>query len=128
MSTESVMLSNHLNLCLLLLLFPSIFPSIGVFFKDLDVHIRWPKYWNFSFNISPSSEHSGLSSLSTDWFHLLVVQGILKSLLQHHNSKASILRCSAFYGPTLTSVHLIPGLGRSPGGGHGNPLQYSCLE
>ena len=96
MSMESVMPSHHLILCLCLHL-PSIFPSIRVFTCELVLHIRWPKYWHFSFSISPSNEYSGLISFRMDWFFLLAVQGILKSLLPHHSSKASILRCSAFY-------------------------------
>ena len=97
MSIESVMPSNHLILCRLLLLLPSIFPSIRVFSNESDLRIRWPKYWSFSFNISPSNEHPGLISFRMDWFDLLAVQGTLKSLLQHHSSKASILWCSAFF-------------------------------
>ena len=88
--------SNHLILCRPLLLPPSIFPSIRVFSND-SVHIRWPKDWSFNFNISPSNEHSGLISFRMDWLDLLAVQGTLKSLLQHHSSKASILRCSTFF-------------------------------
>ena len=95
MSTESVMPSNHLILCRPLLLPPLIFPSIRVFSNELVLHIRWPKYWSFSFSISPSNEYSGLISFRTDWFDLLAVQGTLKSLLQHHSSKASILQHSA---------------------------------
>ena len=90
MSIESVMPSNHLILCRPLLL-PSIFPSIRVFSKESALHIRWPKYWSFSFNISSSNEHPGLISFRMDWLDLLAVQGTLKSLLQHHSSKASIL-------------------------------------
>ena len=97
MSIELVMLSNHLILCHPLLLLPSIFPSIRVFSNESAVRIRWPKYWSFSFNISPSNEHSGLISFRMDWLGLLAVQGTLESLLQHHSSKASILRCSAFF-------------------------------
>ena len=97
MSIESVMPSNHLILCRPLLLLPSIFPSIGVFYNESVLHIRWPKYWSFSFNISPSSEHPGLISFRMDWLGLLAVQGTLKSLLQHYSSKASILQCSAFF-------------------------------
>ena len=97
MSTESVMPSNHHILCRPLLLLPSIFPSIRNFFNESALHIRWPKYWSFSFNISPSNEHPGLVSFRMDWLDLLAVQGTLKSLLQHHSSKASILRCSAFF-------------------------------
>ena len=91
MSIESVMPSNHLILCCPLLLLPSIFPSIRVFSNESVLHIRWPKYWSFSFNISPSNEYSGLISFRVDWSDLLAVQGTLKSLLQHHSSKASIL-------------------------------------
>ena len=97
MSIESVMPSNHLILCHPLLFLPSIFPSIRVFSNESVLHIRWPKYWSFSFSISPSSEYSGLISFRTDWFELLAVQGTLKSLLYYHNSKASILRHSAFF-------------------------------
>ena len=89
--------SNHLILCRPLLLLPSIFPSIRVFSNESALHIWWPKYWSFSFNISPSNEHSGLISFRMDWFDLLAVPGTLKSLLQHHSSKASILRHSAFF-------------------------------
>ena len=96
-STESVMLSNHLILCRPLLLPPSIFPSIRMFTNETALRIRWPKYWSFSFNISPSNEHSGRISFRIDWLDLLAVQGTLKSLLQHHDSKASIPRCSAFF-------------------------------
>ena len=96
MPIESVMPSNHLILCHPLLLLPSIFPSIKVFSNESAVHIRWPKYWSFSFNISPSNEHPGLISFRIDWLNLLAVQGTLKSLLQHHSSKASILQHSAF--------------------------------
>ena len=93
MSIESVMPSNHLILCCPLLLLPSIFPSFRVFSNELVLHIRWPKYWGFSFNISPSDEHSGLISFRMDCLALLEVQGTLKSLLQHHSSKASVLQC-----------------------------------
>jgi len=96
MSIESLMPSNYLILYPALLLLPSIFPSIRVFFNESFLHIRWPKYWSIMFNISPSNEHSGLI-FRIDWFDLLAVQGTLKSLLQHHSSKASILRCSAFF-------------------------------
>ena len=96
MSIESVMPSNHLILCRPLLLLPSIFPSIRVFSNELVLHMRWPKYWSFSFNISPSNEHSGLISFRMNWLDLLAGQGTLKSLLQYHSSKASILRHSAF--------------------------------
>ena len=97
MSVKSVMPSNHLILCPPLLLLPAIFPSIRVFSNESVLQIRWPKYWSFSFNISPSSEYSGLISFRMDWWDLLAVQGTLKSLLQHHSSKASILLCSAFF-------------------------------
>ena len=97
MSIELVMPSSHLSLCHPLLLQPSIFPCIRVFFKESVLHIRWPKYWSFSFGISPSNEHPGLISFRMDWLDLLAVQGTLKSLLQHHSSKASILQCSAFF-------------------------------
>ena len=96
MSIESVMASNHLILCCLLLLLPSIFPSIRVFSNEL-VYIRWAKYWSFTFSISPSNEYSGLISFRMDWLDLLAIQGTLKSLLQHHSSKASVLQCSAFF-------------------------------
>ena len=97
MSIELVMPSNHLILCQPLLLPPSIFPSIRVFANESALPIRWPKYWSFSLNISPSNEHSGLISFRMDWLDLLAVQGTLKSLLQHHSSKASILQHSAFF-------------------------------
>ena len=102
-SIESVMPSNHLILCRPLLLWPSIFPSIRVFSNESILCIRWPKYWSFSFSISPSNEYSGLISFRRDWLGLLAVQGTLKSLLQHHSSKASIL--GFLYSPTLTSIH-----------------------
>ena len=105
LSIESVMPSNHLILCRPLLLLPSIFPSSKVFSNELVLHIKWPKYWSFSFNISPSNEHPGLISLRMDWLDLLEVQGTLKSLLQHHSSKASILRHSAFFIVQLTCIH-----------------------
>ena len=97
MSIELVMPSNHLILCRPLLLLPSIFPSIRVFSNESALCIRHPKYWSFSFSISPSNEYSGLISFRIDWFDLLVVQGTLKSLLQHHSSKPSIFQCSAFF-------------------------------
>ena len=105
MSIESVMPSNHLLLCCPLLLLLSTFPNIRVFSKESVLQIRWPKYRSFSFSISPSNEYSGLISFRMDWLDLLAVQGTLKSLLQHHSSKASILRHSALYGPTLTSIN-----------------------
>ena len=97
MSIQSVMQSNHLILCCPLLLLPSIFHSIRVFSTESVICIRWPKYWSFRFSISPSSEYSGLIFFRIDWFDLLAVQGTLKSLLQHHSSKASILQCSTFF-------------------------------
>jgi len=138
--SESVMLFKHLIPgCLLLLLqSQSIFPSNRIFSHQSVLCIIWPKYCCFSFSIRPSNECSGLISFRIDWFDLLVVQEALKSLLQHHSTKASILQCfwafvfcgsagkeSACNAGDLGSV---PGLGRSPGGGHGNPLQCSCLE
>ena len=96
-SIELVMPSSNLILCRPLLLLPSIFPSIRVFSNESALYIRWPKYWSVSFNTSPSNEYSGLISFRMDWLNLLAVQGTLKSLLQHHSSKASILRCSAFF-------------------------------
>ena len=109
MSIESVMPSNHLILCHPLLLLPSIFPSIRVFSNESALCIRWPKYWSLSFNISPSSEYSGLISLRTDWLDLLVVQETLKSLLQHHSSKASILQHSAFFIVQLSYPYMTTG-------------------
>ena len=97
MSVKPVMLSNHLILCHTLLLLPSIFPSIEVFSNESALHISWPKYWSFSFSISPFNEYSGLISFSIDWLDLLAVQGTLKNLLQHHSLKASVLQCSAFF-------------------------------
>ena len=104
LSIESLMPSNHFILCRPLLLPPSIFPSIWVFSNEAALRIRWPKYWSFSFNISPSNEYSGLISFRVDWFDLLVVQGTLKNLLQHHNTKASILQCSAFFMVQLSII------------------------
>ena len=104
MSIESVMPSSRLILCHPLLLLPSIFPSIRVFSNESAPRMRWPKDWSFSFNISPSNKHSGLISFRMPWLDLLAVQVTLKSLLQHHSSKASILQYSALYGPTLTSI------------------------
>ena len=137
--------SSHLILCCPLLLLPPIPPSIRVFSNESALHVRWPKYWSFSFNISPSSEHSGLI-FRMDNLDLLAVQGTLKSLLQHHSSKASILRHSAFFIVQLSHPYMTTGktiaLTRQTfvgkvmsllfnilvGEGHGNPLQYSCLE
>ena len=104
MSIELVMPSSHLSLCHPLLLLPPIPPSIRVFSNESTLHMRWPKYWSFSFSIIPSKEHPGLISFRMDWLDLLAVQGTLKSLLQHHSSKASILQCF-LYSSTLTSIH-----------------------
>ena len=109
MSIELLMLYNHLILCRSLLLLPSIFPSIRVFSNESVLSIRWPQYWSFSFNISPSNEHPGLISFRMDWMDLLAVQGTLKSLLQHHSSKASILRCSAFFTAQLSHPYMTTG-------------------
>ena len=109
MSIESVMPSNHLILCRPLLLLSSIFPSIRVFSNESALCIRWPKYWSFSFNISPSDEHQGLISFRMDWLDLLAVQGTLKSLLQHHSSKASILLPSAFFIVQLSHPYMTTG-------------------
>ena len=109
MSIESVMPSNHLGLCRPLLLLPSIFRSIRVFSNASALYIRWLNYWSFSFNISPSSEHPGLISLRMDWLDLLAVQGTLKSLLQHHSSKTSILGCSAFFTVQLSHPYMTTG-------------------
>ena len=108
-STESVMPSNHLILYCALLLLPLIFPSIRVFSNESVLRIRWPNYWSFSFNISPSNEYSGLISFRMDWLDLLVVAGTLKSLLQHHSLKASILQCSAFFTVQLSHPYMITG-------------------
>ena len=109
MSIESVMPSNHLILCCPLLLLPPIPSSIRVFTNESALCTSWPKYWSFSFNISPSSKHSGLICFRTDWLDLLAVQGNLKSLLQHHSSKASILRCSAFFTVQLSHLYVTTG-------------------
>ena len=109
MSIKLVMPSNHLILCHPLLLLPSVFPSIRVFSNETALHIRWPKYWSFSFSISPSSEHPGLISFRMDWLDLLAVQGTLKSLLQHHSSKASILQHSAFVTVQLSHPYMTTG-------------------
>ena len=147
--------SNHLIFCGPLLLLTSIFPSIRVFSNESALRIRCPKHWSFSFSIRPTNEHPGLISFRMNWLDLLAAQGTLKSLLQHHSSKASILQCSVFFILQLSHPYMttgktialtrwtfvdkvmslllgdlgsIPGLGRSPGEGHGNPLQYFCLE
>ena len=109
MSIQLVMPSNHLILCRPLLLPPSIFPSIRIFSSESVLHIRWPKYWSFSFSISPSNEYSRLISFRMDWLDLLAVQGTLNSLLQHHSSKASLLRCSAFFVVQLSHQYMTTG-------------------
>ena len=109
MSIKSMMPYSHLILCCPLLLLPSIFPSIRVFSNESALHIRWPKYWNFSFNISPSNEHPGLISFRMEWLDLLAVQGTLKSLLQHHSSRASILQRSAFFTVQLSHPYMTTG-------------------
>ena len=125
MSIKLVMPSSHLILYRPLLLLPPIPPSIRVFSNESTLRMRWPKYWSFSFNISPSNEHPGLISFRMDWLDLLGVQGTLKSLLQHHSSKASILRRSAFFTVNCpASVYSVSSFKVS----NGTPLQYSCLE
>ena len=109
MSIESVMPSNHLILCHPLLLLPSIFPSIRVFSNESALRIRWPEYWSFSFNISPSNEHPGVISFRMDWLDLLSVQGTLKNLLQHHSSKTSVLQWSAFFTVQLSHPYMTTG-------------------
>ena len=109
MSIKSVMPSNHLTHCHPILLLPSMSPIIRVFSHEWALHIRWPKYWSFSFNISPSNEYSGMISFRMDWLDLLAVQGTLKSLLQHHSSKASILQCSAFFIVQLSHPYITTG-------------------
>ena len=109
MSNESVMPSSHLILCHPLLLLPPIPPNIRVFSNESNLHMRWPKYWSFSFSISPSNEHPGLISFRMDWLDLLAVQRTLKSLLQHHSSKASILQCSAFFTVQLSHPYMTTG-------------------
>ena len=113
MSIESVMPSNYLILCRPFLLLPSLFPSIRVFSSELTLHIRWPKYWSFSFTVSPSNEYSELVSFRIYWFNLLAVQGTLKSLLQHHSSKASILQHSAFFVVQLSQPYMTTGKNHS---------------
>ena len=109
MYIELLMPSNHLILCHLLLFMPPILPSIRVFSNESALRIRWPKYWSFSFSISPSNEHPGLMIFRMDWLDLLAVQGTLKSLLQHHSSKASILQCSAFFIVQLSHPYMTTG-------------------
>ena len=109
MSIESVMPSSYLILCHTLLFLPPIPPSIRVFFKESTLHMRWPKYLSFSFSVNPSNEHPGLISFRMDWFDLLAVQGTLKNLLQHHSSKASVLRRSAFFTVQLSHAYTTTG-------------------
>ena len=131
-SLESVMPSSHLILCHPLLLLLSIFPSIRVFSNESVLHIKWSKYWSFRFNISPSNEYSGLISLRMDWLDLLAVQGTLKSLLQHHSSKASILQCSAFFIVQLSHPYMTAGktiaLTRQNFVGKVTPLLFNMLS
>ena len=129
MSIESVMPSNHLILCCPLLFPPSISPSVRVFSSESVLHIRWPKDWSFSFSISPSNEYSGLIPFRIDWFDLLAVQGTLKSLLQHHSSKASILRCSAFFTVHLSHPYMTTGktIALTRQTFVGKVMLYSCL-
>ena len=122
MSIESVMPSKHLILCHPLVLLPSIFPSIRVFSSESVLHIRWPKYWSFSFSISLSNEYSGLISFRMDWLDLLAVQGTLKSLLQHHSSKPSILQCSAFFMVQLSHPYM------TTGKNHRFDYMHFCLQ
>ena len=123
-SIESMKLSNQLKLCFPLLFLPPIFPSIRIFPSEIPLFIRWLKYWSFRFSISASNEYSGLISSRTDWFDLLSVQGMLKSLLKHHSSNTLIL----WNPPAMWKTWSIPGLGRSPRERNGYPLQYSGLE
>ena len=131
MSIESVMPSNHLILCHLLLLLPSILPSMRVFSSELALHIRGPKYWSFCFSISPSNEYSGLISFRINWFDLLAVQRTLKSLLQHHSSKASFLQCSAYIIVQFSHLYMTTGksiaLTRWSFGGKVMPLLFNML-
>ena len=127
MSIESVMPSNHLILCHHLLLLPSIFPSIRVFSNESAHRMRWPKYWGFSFSISPSNKYSRLISFMIDWFYFLAVQGTLKSLLQHHSSIASILRCSAFFVVQLSHSYMTTGKTIALTAAAADKLLQSCL-
>ena len=113
MSIESVVSSNYLILCHPLLLLPSIFPSIRIFSSESTLCVRWPKYWSFSFSISPSNEHPGMTSFRMDWLDLLALQGTLKNLFQHHSSKASILWCSAFFIDKLSQPYMTTGKNHS---------------
>ena len=125
MSTESLMPSNHLILCHPPLLLPSIFSNIRVFSSESVLCIRWPKYWSFRFSISPSNEYAGFTSFRIDWFSLFAVQGTLKNLLQHHNSKASILRCSAFFMVQLSHLHMT--IGKSIAFNYTDLYRQRCL-
>ena len=127
MSIKSVMPSNHLLLCRPLLLLPSILPSIRVFFSESALCIRWPKYWSFSFSISPSNEYSGLISFRMDWLDLLAVQGTLKSLLQHHTSESSILQHSAFFIVQLSQTYMATGKTMALTEGPSLAKQYLCF-
>ena len=132
MSIELVVPSSHLFLCRLLLLLPTISPSIRVFSSESTLRMRWPKYWSFSFSISPSIEHPGLICFRMDWLDLLAVQGTLKSLLQHHSSKASILQCSAFFIVQLSHPYMTTGktiaLTRQTFVGKVMPLLFNMLS
>ena len=130
MSFELMMKSNYLILCHSFLLLPSIFPSIRVFFNESALNVRWPKYWSFSFSISPYNKYSGLIFFRIDWFDFLAVQGTLKSLLQHHNSKASVLQCLAFFMVQLSHPYMATGkttaLSRWTFVGKVMPLLFIC--
>ena len=128
MSIESVMPSNHLIVCCPLLLLLSIFPSIRVFSNESVLHIRWPKYWSFNFSISPSNEYSGLIAFRMDWLDLLVVQGTLKRLLQHHSSKASILRYSAFFLAVVQSLSHVRCFVNPWTAAHRAPLSFTASQ
>ena len=132
MSIESAMPSNHLSLCRHLFLLPSIFPNIRVFSNESALRIRWPMYWSFNFSICPSNEYSGLISFRIDWFDFLAVQGTLKSLLQHHSPKASILQLSAFFIVQLSHPYMTPGktiaLNRQTFVGKVMPLLFNMLS
>ena len=134
MSIESLMPSNHLVFSRSLLLLPSVFPSIRFFSSELTLCLRWPNYWSLSFSIRTSNEYLELISLRIDWFDLLAVQRILKSLLQHHSWKESVLQCSTFFMVQLSHPYMTTGknialtIWNFVGKGNGNPLQYSCLE
>ena len=127
MSIESVMPSNHLILCRPLLLLPSIFPNIRVFSNESALHIKWPKYWSFNFNISPPNEYPGLISFRMDWLDLLKIQGTLKSLLQHHTSKGSILQRSAFFIVQLSHPYMTTGKTIALTRGHFSAKYYLCF-